>query len=137
MRRLISIALAGLISSVIQAAPNLLQPEDLYLMQWATDPQIRGDGTQIVYARETNDIMSDRLVTSLWIIDTATGPSPDQEEATNFFTASARNIQRGGAEAGEPYLRINPRVCRAVGASALAGGTLGGGVWARGRARDM
>jgi len=34
------------------------------------------------------------------IIDTATGPSPDQEEATRFFTTSARNIQRAGAAAG-------------------------------------
>src|SRR3954447_7704005 len=34
------------------------------------------------------------------IIDTATGPSPDQGEATAFFTASARNLQRAGAAAG-------------------------------------
>jgi uncharacterized protein YbjT (DUF2867 family) len=34
------------------------------------------------------------------IIDAATGPSSDQEEATAFFTASARNIQRAGASAG-------------------------------------
>src|SRR3954468_14249914 len=34
------------------------------------------------------------------IIDTATGPSPDQEAATEFFTTSARNIQRAGAAAG-------------------------------------
>src|SRR3954467_8182699 len=34
------------------------------------------------------------------IIDTATGPSPDQAEATAFFTASARNLQRAGAAAG-------------------------------------
>src|SRR5207247_7447271 len=34
------------------------------------------------------------------IIDTATGPSPDQEAATAFFTASARNLQRAGAAAG-------------------------------------
>ncbi len=34
------------------------------------------------------------------IIDTATGPSPDQEQATVFFTASARNLQRAGAAAG-------------------------------------
>jgi uncharacterized protein YbjT (DUF2867 family) len=31
------------------------------------------------------------------IIDTATGPTPDQEEETAFFTASARNLQRAGA----------------------------------------
>ena len=34
------------------------------------------------------------------IIDAATGPSPDQEEATKFFTTSARNLQRAGAAAG-------------------------------------
>ena len=34
------------------------------------------------------------------IVDTATGPSPDQQEATAFFTASARNLQRAGAAAG-------------------------------------
>ena len=34
------------------------------------------------------------------IIDTATGPSPDQAVATEFFTASARNLQRAGAAAG-------------------------------------
>src|SRR4051812_45010277 len=34
------------------------------------------------------------------IIDAATGPSPDQEQATAFFTSSARNLQRAGAAAG-------------------------------------
>jgi uncharacterized protein YbjT (DUF2867 family) len=34
------------------------------------------------------------------IIDAATGPSPDQESATAFFAASARNVQRAGAAAG-------------------------------------
>ncbi len=34
------------------------------------------------------------------IVDAATGNSPDQEAATRFFTASARNLQRAGAAAG-------------------------------------
>ncbi len=34
------------------------------------------------------------------IIDAATGPSPDQAEATAFFTTAARNIQQAGAAAG-------------------------------------
>ncbi len=34
------------------------------------------------------------------IIDTATWPTPDHEEATEFFTTSARNLQRAGAEVG-------------------------------------
>jgi dipeptidyl aminopeptidase/acylaminoacyl peptidase len=73
MRCLTSIALIALTSGVAQAAPQVLEPQDLFHMQWATDPQIRGDGAQIVYAREANDIMTDRLVKSLWLIDVATG----------------------------------------------------------------
>jgi uncharacterized protein YbjT (DUF2867 family) len=34
------------------------------------------------------------------IVDTATGPSPDQQEATDFFTTSARNLQEAGEAAG-------------------------------------
>jgi uncharacterized protein YbjT (DUF2867 family) len=34
------------------------------------------------------------------IIDAATGPSPDEQEATAFFTTSARNLHTAGAEAG-------------------------------------
>lgn len=34
------------------------------------------------------------------IVDLATGPSPDQTEATEFFTTSARNLQQAGAERG-------------------------------------
>jgi uncharacterized protein YbjT (DUF2867 family) len=34
------------------------------------------------------------------IVDAATGPSPDQQEATDFFTTSARNLQEAGEAAG-------------------------------------
>lgn len=37
--------------------------------------------------------LDEALVGADAIIDTARGPSPDQEEATAFFTASARNLQ--------------------------------------------
>jgi dipeptidyl aminopeptidase/acylaminoacyl peptidase len=73
MRCFTIVALTALTLGVAQAAPHVLEPQDLFRMQWATDPQIRGDGAQIVYAREANDIMTDRLVKSLWLIDVATG----------------------------------------------------------------
>jgi Tol biopolymer transport system component len=73
MRCLTSIALIALTSGVAQAAPHVLDSQDLFHMQWATDPQIRADGAQIAYAREVNDIMTDQLVKSLWLIDVATG----------------------------------------------------------------
>jgi uncharacterized protein YbjT (DUF2867 family) len=34
------------------------------------------------------------------IVDAATGPSPDQEAATEFFVTAARNLQEAGARAG-------------------------------------
>lgn len=34
------------------------------------------------------------------IVDAATGPSPDEREATEFFTTAARNLQQSGARAG-------------------------------------
>jgi hypothetical protein len=34
------------------------------------------------------------------IVDSATGPSPDQDEATEFFVTAARNLQGAGARAG-------------------------------------
>jgi uncharacterized protein YbjT (DUF2867 family) len=34
------------------------------------------------------------------IVDAATGPSPEERAATEFFTASAHNLQRAGHEAG-------------------------------------
>lgn len=34
------------------------------------------------------------------MIDAATGPSPDQEAATAFFTAAAHNFHQAGAQAG-------------------------------------
>lgn len=34
------------------------------------------------------------------IIDAATGPSADEQPATEFFEAAARNLQRAGARAG-------------------------------------
>jgi uncharacterized protein YbjT (DUF2867 family) len=34
------------------------------------------------------------------VVDLATGPSPDEKEATEFFTTSTRNLQQAGVEAG-------------------------------------
>lgn len=59
-------------------------------------PIARSKGVDVV-SREGLD---EALAGAETIIDTATGPSPDQEEATAFFTASARNLQRAGAAAG-------------------------------------
>jgi len=40
------------------------------------------------------------------IVDVASGPSPDEAEATEFFTASARNLQAYGERAGVGHLVV-------------------------------
>jgi uncharacterized protein YbjT (DUF2867 family) len=59
-------------------------------------PIARSRGVDVV----SGEGLDDALVGAEIIIDAATGPSPDQEDATAFFTASARNLQRAGAAAG-------------------------------------
>ncbi len=56
----------------------------------------RSQGVDVV----TGEGLDEALAGVETIIDAATSPSPDQEEATAFFIASARNLQRAGAAAG-------------------------------------
>lgn len=46
---------------------------DLFDLAIASDPQISPDGRYIAYVRRANDIMSDRAVSTIWLIDTRTG----------------------------------------------------------------
>jgi uncharacterized protein YbjT (DUF2867 family) len=59
-------------------------------------PIARSKGVDVV----TGEGLDKALAGVETIIDTATGPSPDKDEATEFFTASALNLQRAGSEAG-------------------------------------
>jgi uncharacterized protein YbjT (DUF2867 family) len=56
----------------------------------------RSKGVDVV----TGEGLDAALVGVETIIDAATSPTPNQEEATAFFTASARNLQRAGSAAG-------------------------------------
>lgn len=58
-------------------------------------PIARSKGIDVV----SGEGLDEALAGAETIIDTATGPSLDQEAATEFFTTSARNLQRAGAEA--------------------------------------
>lgn len=56
----------------------------------------RASGVDVV----TGEGLADALSGVETIIDVASGPSPDQQEETEFFTAAARNLQEAGARAG-------------------------------------
>ena len=59
-------------------------------------PIARSNGVDVI----SGDGLERALEGTDTIIDTATGNSPDQTAATEFFTTSARNLQREGAAAG-------------------------------------
>lgn len=59
-------------------------------------PIARSKGVDVV----SGEGLDEALAGVETIVDTATGPSPDREPATAFFTASARNLQRAGDSAG-------------------------------------
>ncbi|HXH15789.1 MAG TPA: S9 family peptidase [Sphingomonas sp.] len=46
---------------------------DLFGLTIAADPQISPDGKSIVYVRRTGDVMTDKMQSSLWLIDVASG----------------------------------------------------------------
>jgi uncharacterized protein YbjT (DUF2867 family) len=59
-------------------------------------PISRSNGVDVV----TADGLAEALVGVECVIDVATGPSPEQEAATAFFTAAAGNLQELGERAG-------------------------------------
>jgi dipeptidyl aminopeptidase/acylaminoacyl peptidase len=49
------------------------QPEDLFSLEMASDPQISPDGAQIAYVRLSEDIMTDKDRATIWLVDTNSG----------------------------------------------------------------
>jgi uncharacterized protein YbjT (DUF2867 family) len=56
----------------------------------------RSHGVDVV----TGEGLAEALAGVECVIDAATGPSPDRDVATEFFTAAARNLQEAGEPAG-------------------------------------
>ena len=52
-----------------EAGPELFRPQDVFELEWATQPRISHDGSRIVYVRNFMDIMTDRRRTHIWIVN--------------------------------------------------------------------
>jgi uncharacterized protein YbjT (DUF2867 family) len=77
-------------------------------------PISRSNGVDLI----TGEGLDDALTGVHTIIDAATGPSPDQQAATEFFTASTRNLQEAGQRAGVRRLVV----VSIIGIDAFSGG---------------
>ena len=65
--KLVILALATCAGGAVGA--DIFQNTDLFEIEIAGDPQISPDGSTIAYARLTNDIMTDRTRSNIWMID--------------------------------------------------------------------
>lgn len=59
-------------------------------------PMSRASGVDLI----TGKGLAEALVGAECVIDAATGPSPEEKAATDFFTTAAANLQRASAKAG-------------------------------------
>jgi dipeptidyl aminopeptidase/acylaminoacyl peptidase len=67
-------AAAGAVSAKPAEGPSRkFEGRDLFGLEWASDPQIRPDGGAIAYVRKTNDIMTDKARSTIWLVDPDTG----------------------------------------------------------------
>lgn len=61
------------LASAAEGPTRTFAGEDLFSLAGATDPQISPDGTRVAYVRMSGDIMTDKEVPSIWLVDVASG----------------------------------------------------------------
>ena len=66
---LIIVLAAALAVPLSSGAQTAFQPMDVFQLEFAADPQISPDGSQIVYVRTSMDIMRDRRRSELWLVN--------------------------------------------------------------------
>ncbi|MCY7271133.1 MAG: S9 family peptidase [Sphingomonas bacterium] len=85
---------------------------DLFTLSAASDPQISPDGRQIAYVRRSNDIMTDKTRSSIWLVDAATGQQrPIAAGSGDHFgpawSPDGKRLAYGStAEGGAPQLYV-------------------------------
>lgn len=91
MQRSTKIAVAGATGRVGRPVVYILES-----LGYEVVPISRSQGVDVI----TGEGLEQALTGVETIIDVATGPSPDQQAATEFFTTSTRNLQEAGERAG-------------------------------------
>jgi len=113
--------LAILFAATALGAPAAAAPEtgpsryftgaDLFNLEVATDPQISPDGRTIAYVRKSNDIMTDKARSTIWLVDVATGQQrPLLAGAGSYFSPrwspNGDRLAYVAAQDGAPQLYV-------------------------------
>ena len=113
--------LALLFAATALGAPALAAPatgpsrtftgSDLFNLEVASDPEISPDGRTIAYVRRSNDIMTDKARSTIWLVDVATGQQrPLVAGSGSYFSprwsADGARLAYVAAEGGNPQLFV-------------------------------
>ena len=103
------IAVAGATGRVGRHVVDILEAEGHEVAAMS-----RSRGVDVI----TGDGLAEALAGAEAIVDAATGPSPEEQAATEFFTTAARNLQEAGQRAGVERIVV----VSIIGADRFAGG---------------
>ena len=67
--RAAALFLATLVALPAVAAKSTFSPMDVFALEWASDPRISPDGTQVAYVRQSFDVKSDTRRRMIWLVD--------------------------------------------------------------------
>ena len=86
-RLLLPLLLAGGVVLADEPNKNHFLNTDVFELEIAGDPQISPDGSRIVYTRRSNDIMTDRTRSNIWIVDSQGGQHRPVVSGTDSYTS--------------------------------------------------
>lgn len=70
LRIAVAIGLLGLgAGAIADADDRRFRDADVFDLEYALDPQVSPDGSQVAYVRQTMDVMTDRALQNVWIVD--------------------------------------------------------------------
>src|SRR5689334_3421061 len=113
---LAAILAATALTAPVAAAPatgptRYFTGSDLFNLEVASDPPISPDGRTIAYVRKSNDIMTDKARSTIWLVDVATGQQrPLLAGSGSYFSPrwspDGARLAYVAAENGNPQLYV-------------------------------